>query len=188
MSALSTVVKGKGVVSFYWKASCESDDELEWDHGEFRYDGEVKYINGEGDWHRVEIALKSDGDHVLTWVYVKDDFGSEGSDCIWVDEFVWTPTEPIPDIGIDATRADVLEALFGSADEKLLMNITDAKVYGVYREWAMKIGAAEVKASPCAWVSFATDSAALLAKMPTDDDLKVEEFNLYSSVEVGRAA
>ena len=40
----------------------------------------------------------------------------------------------------------------------------------------MKIGAAEVKASPFAWVSFATDSAALLAKMPTDEDLKVEEF------------
>ena len=27
-----------------------------------------------------------------------------------------------------------------------------------------------------AWASFATDSAALLAKMPTDEDLKVEEF------------
>ena len=40
----------------------------------------------------------------------------------------------------------------------------------------MKIGATDVKASPFAWVSFATDSAALLAKMPTDEDLKVEEF------------
>ena len=40
----------------------------------------------------------------------------------------------------------------------------------------MKIGAAEVKASQFAWASFATDSAALLAKMPTDEDLKVEEF------------
>ena len=48
--------------------------------------------------------------------------------------------------------------------------------YNEFREWALKIGAADVKASPFAWASFATDSAALLAKMPTDDDLKVEEF------------
>ena len=55
-------------------------------------------------------------------------------------------------------------------------NILDVVSYGEYRKWAMKVAPAEVMASPFAWASFATDSAALLAKMPTDEDLKVEEF------------
>ena len=85
-------------------------------------------------------------------------------------------TDPIPDIGESPSAIEVYEALEGSTDSELQVNITDAATYNAYREWALKIGAAEVKASPFAWGSFATDSAALLAKMPTDDDLKVEEF------------
>ena len=81
-----------------------------------------------------------------------------------------------PELKPAASSADVKAALDGSADVCLAMNITDAAVYGTYREWAMKIGESSVVVSPFAWVSFATDSAALLAKMPTDDDLKVEEF------------
>ena len=82
----------------------------------------------------------------------------------------------ILELAPDAVSAAVHEALEGSTDGQLAKNITDVNAYGLYREWALKIGVAEVKASPFAWASFATDSAALLAKMPTDEDLKVEEF------------
>ena len=81
-----------------------------------------------------------------------------------------------PELKPSATSADVKAALDGSADVRLAMNIMDAAIYGTYRAWAMKIGESDVVVSPFAWASFATDSAALLAKMPTDDDLKVEEF------------
>lgn len=84
--------------------------------------------------------------------------------------------EPIPELGPDAKLTEVKAALEGSADVKLSENITDAVAYGLYREWALKIGAAEVKASPNAWISFAVDSAALLAKEPVDEDLKIETF------------
>ena len=84
--------------------------------------------------------------------------------------------DPIPDIGNTPTAEQIQSALQGSQDARLEENITDAATYNAYREWALKIGASDVKASPFAWASFATDSAALLAKMPTDEDLKVEEF------------
>ena len=92
---------------------------------------------------------------------------------------VWA--EFIPEIDQNADVEAVSAALKGSADNRLFENVTDVTVYGAYRVWALQIGAAKVKASPFAWASFATDSAALLAKMPTDDDLKVEEFKPSSS-------
>ena len=91
-STLSTVVDGKGVVRFVWRASCEEDEEFEWDHGEFQVDGVmVARINGETGWEASSYEITTAGDHVLSWVYFKDDFGSEGDDCIWLDEFNWTP-------------------------------------------------------------------------------------------------
>ena len=71
---------------------------------------------------------------------------------------------------------DIFGVLSICSDQRLASNIDKALTYDDFREWALKIGATDVKASPFAWASFATDSAALLAKMPTDDDLKVEEF------------
>ena len=111
--------------------------------------------------------------------YHKDESGSDGDDCAWLCEVSWEPTqvaEPIPELPENPTAEDVQSALDGSADSALLVHITDVATYNAYREWALKIGATDVKASPFAWASFATDSAALLAKMPTDEDLKVEEF------------
>lgn len=94
-SSLSTVVDGKGVVRFFWKASCEEDEDFEWDHGEFQVDGvTVARINGETAWGEMSCEITTDGDHIVSWCYFKDDFGSEGNDCIWVDEFSWTPTPP----------------------------------------------------------------------------------------------
>ena len=87
-----------------------------------------------------------------------------------------------PKLNPSADASDVRAALEGSADARLSENILDAASYGEYREWAMKVAPAEVKASPFAWASFATDSAALLTKMPVDDDLKIEEFTPSTTV------
>ena len=84
--------------------------------------------------------------------------------------------ETLPNVTPDADPNVILDALECVEDERLASNITDATTYCEFRDWALRVGEAEVCASPFAWVSFATDSAALLAKMPTDEDLKVEEF------------
>ena len=89
-SKLSTSVVGNGTVRFWWKASCEEDESYEWDHGEFRVDGiVVAKINGASDWQEVVYEIADVGTHALDWVYCKDDFGKDGDDCIWVDEFTW---------------------------------------------------------------------------------------------------
>ena len=93
-STLSTVVEGKGVVRFWWRASCEEDEEFEWDHGEFRVDGvAVVKINGESGWKEFSYDIMSSGNHTLAWVYCKDDFGKDGEDCLWLDEVSWTPSQ-----------------------------------------------------------------------------------------------
>ena len=182
---IETVVSGAGQIGFWWKASGEYEVTkkgvvLRYDYAEFTIDGVfVGEIGDESDWTYVTIPVEGEGPHVLRWMYHKDESGSDGDDCAWLSEVSWEPTqvaEPIPELPENSTAEHVQSALAGSADSTLLANVTDAATYNAYREWALKIGAAEVKASSFAWVSFATDSEVLLAKMPTDDDLKVEEF------------
>ena len=87
-STLSTTVSGKGTYSFWWKCSCEHDIDgvFEWDHAEFRVDGEVvARIDGETDWTQVSHEITDNDRHTLSWNYLKDDFGSDGDDCVWVD-------------------------------------------------------------------------------------------------------
>lgn len=187
-STLSTVVRGVGKLSFSWKASTEEDDEYEWDHAEFRVDGEtVAKINGESDWTDVAYDIVAPGDHTLTWVYLKDDFGSEGKDCAWIDEFAWVaaPTDPIPEIPVSATVSEIESALSGSADPDLVRHITTAANYLSYRTWASKVldgkgspaGRQAVKDSPYAWLSYALDSSVLLSAAPEQGDLVIAAFS-----------
>ena len=180
MSTLSCKVDGAGALTFKWKVSSDCAEGWHDDYLNIEVDGqEVAWIGGEKGWveQRIELAA-SDKPHEVKWNYTKDKSDAAGYDCGWLKDVVWTPSaaEPIPELGSSADASAVQTALEGPADAKLAANIIDASTYGAYREWALKIGAAEVKASSFAWASFATDSAALLAKMPTDDDLKVEEF------------
>ena len=91
-STMSTVVNGKGTLSFWWKASCE--DDATWDHGEFHADGQTWKIYGATDWRQVTHTFTTEGAHEISWVYCKDDFDSAGDDCVWVDQFSWAPVAP----------------------------------------------------------------------------------------------
>ena len=104
-SVLSTTVVGPGTLSFKWKASCEEDEEYEWDHAEFAVDGVVRAkLNGITDWTEVSVKIEGDGEHAITWAYLKDDVESDGEDCIWVAAYVWasdytatqTTATPVP--------------------------------------------------------------------------------------------
>lgn len=103
-SVLSTTVDGRGVVSFWWKTSCEFDEAYhDWDHVTFAVDGvEVTRLDGVTDWQEVTHELTTGGGHTLTWTYVKDDAERGGEDCAWVASFAWTPAPVEPSILGDA--------------------------------------------------------------------------------------
>lgn len=85
----------------------------------------------------------------------------------------------IPGLSSTATAADVAAALDGSADAELAANITDAVEYAAYREWALNLDGVtlkEVKASPNAWLSYALNTAALIAAAPKDGDVVIDTF------------
>ena len=133
-SVLSTTVSGRGTVSFYWKTSCELDEELhDWDHAEFAVDGvEIVRLDGVTDWQLVSQTFTTDGDHVLTWIYVKDDVEKDGEDCTWVDAVEWIPAAPLkPSVKGDeaATVTGDAESGFvvrpGAANAEVVVEIPD---------------------------------------------------------------
>ena len=93
-SSLEMTVEGMGQISFWWKTSCKATDDATTpcDHVEFMVDGvRVTWLDGEKDWLNIEWSIKDAGEHVLRWVYVKDDSNAAGLDCAWLDDVTWQP-------------------------------------------------------------------------------------------------
>ena len=89
ISTMTVKVIGSGTLKFHWKVSCENN----WDKLSFFIDNDRKdSITGNKDWAQKSFSITGDGEHTLVWSYVKDNWGSDGSDCGWVDDIVWTPT------------------------------------------------------------------------------------------------
>ena len=87
-SWLETTVNGPGIISFWWKVSSEPG----YDWLEFYVDGTLEsQIDGANEtWALKEVEVTGCGVHTLRWCYTKDNGGSLGSDCGWVDQVVWT--------------------------------------------------------------------------------------------------
>ena len=101
-SWIETTVAEAGTLSFWWKVSCEDDEFDDWDFLSVAVDGvEAGRIDGETDWRQVALAVTA-GVHTVRWTYAKDRVVSEGQDCGWLDNVVWTPaaqatrTTPVP--------------------------------------------------------------------------------------------
>jgi hypothetical protein len=84
---IQTMVSGPGVLSFWWKVSCEpSNDRLR-----FYVNGsEQARISGEVGWTQRVYNLPS-GTQTLQWKYSKDDGISLGQDRAWVDQVEFVP-------------------------------------------------------------------------------------------------
>ena len=104
---------------------------------------------------------------------VKTLMSGKGAD---VEQIDFIEVGVLPELGKEATAAEVQAALAGSADGRLQENITDVETYGQYRAWAQRIGTMGAARSANAWVSFAVDSPVPLARAPTDGDLTVTAF------------
>lgn len=117
-SVLSTTVIGSGTLSFRWKTSCEADELHEWDHAAFAVDGEtIACLDGKTDWTAVSQRIDGEGEHTVTWTYVKDDAESEGEDCVWVADYAWqsdftetqTTDVPVPYAWLREKCVDVVD-------------------------------------------------------------------------------
>ena len=86
MAWVETVVTNACRVSFDWKCSCEALVKgRPFDYLSFAVDGERRgFICGETDWTNQTFYVTSDGEHVLRWVFQRDEDGSSGEDSTWL--------------------------------------------------------------------------------------------------------
>ncbi len=84
-------VYNEGEISFYRKVSTEDGFDLFY----FYIDGDSKdEWSGELGWSQERYSL-TPGNHQLKWSYKKDGYVSSGSDCAWLDNIVFPPSDVI---------------------------------------------------------------------------------------------
>jgi poly(beta-D-mannuronate) lyase len=87
---MQTIVTGPGLVSFWWKVSCETNN----DRVMFSINGsEQARISGEVGWEFRQYNLAS-GNHTLLWTYSKNGSTNRGLDRAWVDQIVFGAVAP----------------------------------------------------------------------------------------------
>ena len=86
--------------------------------------------------------------------------------------------DPLPALGENATVEDVASILGGVADGKLKANVVEAAEYANFRAWlqAKGINHNDVTKSLFAWLSYALDTAGLIADEPKEGDLRIDGF------------
>ena len=105
-SSIELQLYSPGRLSFWWKASSESDGNNVFDYAYLSIDGvpqgtlnKESYrlngvaIGGKTGWRQEVIDVAGKGSHVIRWTYAKDeiDEGDTGDDCAWLDEVEFTP-------------------------------------------------------------------------------------------------
>ncbi|HWN94769.1 MAG TPA: immunoglobulin domain-containing protein, partial [Methylomirabilota bacterium] len=94
-NSFQTTVTGPGSISFWWKVSCETNnDRLRF----FVNNSEQQSISGEMDWTWRSFAVGS-GNQILEWRYTKNSSVFAGQDRGWVDQINYvpanSPTSPV---------------------------------------------------------------------------------------------
>ena len=93
---LSATVSGSGTMSFWYKVSCEHDEDntFTWDRL-MVYTNDVEIadwrMDGDTDWTKRTLSFDG-GENTVKWVYYKDKSDTDGEDCAWVDGIEWTPS------------------------------------------------------------------------------------------------
>ena len=127
-SVIETTVYGPGTISFWWKTSCQKEFKgNKLDYVSFidcfnDVDSEKAYLAGIlEEWTQVTVDIIENGEHTLKWVYQKNKSDSEGDDCAWLDEVVWTPA-PVE------TQTTLIAVPFAWLQEKY-PSLTDAAAF-----------------------------------------------------------
>lgn len=178
-SDITTVVDGVGTISFWIRTSCSNGSAFR-----FVVDGDaVIELSGVTDWTNIVHAITTYDEHELVWSYAKGAAAEHtNEDAVWIDAVVWAagPPDPIPAIKTDA---EVAEALGGSADANLAVNLTSKDEYTAYRAWVDRHGLDHqtVKDAPKSWLSYALDTSVLIDKQFRNGDLSIDMFAPYAA-------
>ena len=89
--------------------------------------------------------------------------------------FPWAAGDVIPELREDDSAETVAAALEGTADAKVVENVKDVATYNSYRAWSANVKgatAADVKAAPNAWLSYALNTTNLV-ETPLEGDMSV---------------
>lgn len=189
-SRLETVVYGAGTIEFNCKVDGEIVKKIVYDGLAFCIDGvQQGDLIGENEWNTKSFVVAGDGRHVLSWLYVKDEEGSGGGeDCAWLDNVVWMSYDPLPPLDVTATDNDAKTIIAGLSDVRLSDSIGNIAAYTAFRFWvdSNELPHAQVKDAPNAWLSYALDAPALMAKAAplASEDVVIESIE-PSSVAAG---
>ena len=169
-------VSGVGQIDFWWKVSSEISRNRKMDYVSFEIDGtEMSWLGGDKDWTNEVYSIVNGGEHVLKWIYRKNDNGAtQGMDCAWLDGVTWMSVDPLPEVASDS---DVTNALAGAVDEtRLRAHLSDKAMYDQFRAWvnAKGLDHEAVKNSARAWFSYAIGASGLVEKAFLNDDVTID--------------
>jgi len=96
-SWVETTVSGSGKLTFWWHVSSEGTAAYPCDNLACTINGILnERITGTtGNWAQKTIPIPTTGTSTIRWTYSKDVSVSQGSDCGWLDEVVWTPISSV---------------------------------------------------------------------------------------------
>jgi uncharacterized lipoprotein YmbA len=127
-TTLQTTVQGPGTLSFWWKVSCETNN----DRLRFYVDGsEQARISGEVNWEPRTFNI-SPGSQVLEWRYVKNSSVTAGLDRGWVDQVTFTPDGiPVPAPFLELSRPLAPRLTVAGTEVLLTWDTAPGKTYRV---------------------------------------------------------
>ncbi len=121
-SWLEVPVNGTGVISFRWKSSSESYRDEIYDYATFSVDGEeVAMIGGETDWTNVTHFITGGGAHIVRWTYKKDENGTGGEDCVWLDDVQYARKVCVSFSGGDESSGNPPEPMIADLGAKIFL-------------------------------------------------------------------
>ena len=120
---IETVFTNACRVSFDWKCSCEALVKgRPYDYMAFSVDGAQRdFICGETGWTSVTNYVTGDGEHLLRWMFQRDDDGSSGEDCAWLANVKAVPSVTLTFAGGGATEGTLPEPIMAYADECIVL-------------------------------------------------------------------
>jgi M6 family metalloprotease-like protein len=124
-STLQTVVTGPGLVTFHWKVSSDTFNNLQ-----FWIDSNLRCsISNNVDWQERSYIVDAHN-HTLNWRYVKTTPFVDGQDCGWVDKVVWTPGAVTPPTLNVPQDAPTIQSAINAAQDRSVIIVAP----GVYHE------------------------------------------------------
>lgn len=120
-STNSATLNGSGTLTFNWRISANRGD-----YARLFVDGVQKaQITRKPEWAAVSVNIEGDGDHLVSWVYVRKSTTAANDNAAYIDEVSWTPDKaatsttpsPVPCTWLDDEAAPILSAYGGNYED-----------------------------------------------------------------------